>query len=140
MVGELNLLDFEQSHLHMFEGQSVEIRSDGSIGGAAVVDVHGTDSWFPLVDLTLVKDVFMAGGLKRPSKGWGLDITARYVLAPGSSVLRIYPLISAEDQDRELLAGALLFPSDHTQRTWFSDARLELGSLNLDAKVAWSDT
>lgn len=137
IVGQLELADFAASSLHMIRGDSVEIVSDGRDGGPAIVDVHGTDDRFWLVELTLMREVFESGGRKPLGDLYGLDVTLRYTLEPGSTALQVEVLIGGEPITDEFLVGAVLFPSDHTTERGYAHGRLSVGGFGMDVGVPW---
>ncbi|MES2641210.1 MAG: CehA/McbA family metallohydrolase [Myxococcota bacterium] len=143
LVGQLNLAEFGQSSMHMIRGDSIEIVSDGSDGGPAVVDVHGTDDRFWLVELTLMRSTYENGGRKPLGELYGLDITVRYTLAPDDAALQIDVLLGGEPvtagtANEGFLVGAVAFPSDHTDNTAWASGSLELSGIGFDTGVLWS--
>lgn len=137
VIGQLDLADFETSTLHMFRGDSVEIVADGSDGGAAVVEVHGTDDRFWLIELTLMRRVFEGGGRKELGDLYGLDITVRYTLEPGDSALQVDVELGGQPITDGFLVGAVVFPSDYTETTAWASGSLSLGGVALDTGVPW---
>lgn len=137
VVGRLNLTDFNDSDLHQIRATSVEIVSDGSDGGPAVVEVHAVDDRFWLVELTLVRSVFNGGGRKKLGELFGLDITLRYTLDPDASALQIAVLLDGQPIEDGFLVGALVFPSDLTPVHYFSANELSVGGFSMDLGVPW---
>jgi hypothetical protein len=137
VVGRLNLTDFNQSSLHQIRGISTEIISDGSDGGPAIVDIHATDDRFYLVELTLIRNVWNSGGRKELGDLYGLDITLRYTLNPNDSVLQMSVLLDGEPVEDGFLAGALVFPSDLTPVSIYSDDTLSIGGFSMKLGVPW---
>jgi hypothetical protein len=137
IVGQLDLVDFNSSSLHMVRGTSVEIVSDGRDGGPAIVDVHATDDRFWLVELTLMRSAWEGGGRKELGDLYGLDLTLRYTLAPGDGALQFDVRIDGAPAGEEFLVGAVLFPSDHTRQTAFASGDLGVGGIGLDVGVPW---
>ncbi|MDP2306632.1 MAG: CehA/McbA family metallohydrolase [Pseudomonadota bacterium] len=138
VVGQLDLADFGQSSMHMIRGESVEIVSDGSDGGPAVVDVHGTDDRFWLIELTLMRRAYEGGGRKELGELYDLDITLRYTLAPDDAALQIEVLLGGEPVTEGFLVGAVAFPSDHTENTAWASGSLDLSGIGFDTGVLWS--
>jgi len=115
VVGTLELTDFPASTLRMFRGESITVVKDGSDGGPVVVDVDGVDDRFWLVELELVRQSFQAGVKKPLTDPYGFAMTLRYTLFPNDPVLRAEVILSHEGAgEGGYMAGALLFPSDHT--------------------------
>ncbi|MFN7146513.1 MAG: carboxypeptidase-like regulatory domain-containing protein, partial [Myxococcota bacterium] len=135
IVGQLDLVDFETSTLHMVRGTSVEIVSDGRDGGPAIVDVHATDDRFWLVELTLMRRVFEDGGRKELGELYGLDLTLRYTLPPEDAALQLDVLLGGEPVADGFLVGGVLFPSDHTTQTTYASGDLSVGGIGLDVGV-----
>lgn len=142
LAGQLDLGDFEQSGLHMIRGDSVQIISDGSDGGPAVVEVQGSDDRFWLVELSLIRGVFEGGGRKLLEPLYGLDITIRYTLHPDDAALQVEVILARRVNDGEpttdgFLTGAVLFPSDHTPVHVWSSSSLSVGGIGLVTGVPW---
>ncbi len=137
VIGQLDLTDFQASTLHMFHGESVEVVNDGSDGKAAVVEVHGTDDRFWLIELTLMRRVFEGGGRKVLGDLYGLDVTVRYTLEPDDPVLQIDVELDGEPVTDGFLVGAVVFPSDYTETTAWASGALSLGGIALDTGVPW---
>lgn len=137
LIGQLDLADFEASTLHQFRGDSVEIINDGADGKAAVVEVHGSDDRFWLIELTLMRRVFEGGGRKELGDLYGLDVTVRYTLEPGASDLQIDVLLGGEPVTDGFLVGAVVFPSDHTETTSWSAGSVALGGISLATGSPW---
>jgi hypothetical protein len=138
IVGQLDLVDFSSSGLHMVRGESVEVVSDGSDGGPAIVDVHATDDRFWLVELTLMRRVYEDGGRKLLEDPYDLDITLRYTLEPGASALQLEVLLDGEPRTDGFLVGSVVFPSDHSENTSYASGDLSVGGIGLDVGVAFS--
>ncbi|GDX83252.1 hypothetical protein LBMAG42_50630 [Deltaproteobacteria bacterium] len=137
VVGQLDLADFNASTLHQVRGTAIEILSDGSDGGAAVVEVAATDDRFWLVEETLARNVWNDGGRKELGPLFGLDITLRYTLDPGASALQIDVLLGGEPVTDGFLVGALVFPSDELDVHEFADGALNISGFGLDLSVPW---
>jgi hypothetical protein len=137
IVGQLHLDDFDASGLHMVRGDAVDIVSDGSDGGPAVVEVHATDDHFWLIELTLMRRVFETGDRKPLDELYGLDITLRYTLAPGDAALRVDVLLGGEPITDGFLFGATLFPSDHLSTNAYASGDLSVGGIGLDVGIPW---
>ncbi len=137
VFGQLVLTDFTASTLRMFRGERVEIVSDGADGGPAVVEVHGFDDVFHLVELTLMGEAYENGRPKQPSVPTGLGLTIRYTLAPDDPVLRMDLIVEGEGDSRGYLAGLITIPGDRTQEYAWTDGRLNLGGFGLDLGAPW---
>lgn len=137
LIGELDLENYDQSAMRMFRGERLEVVSDGSDGGAAVVEVHGVDDYFWLVELELVKTAFGRGATKALTEPFGLDLVVRYTLAPDEAVLQIDVVMAGETGQRGYLVGAFTIPSDRTDALYFHNDRLEFGPLSMDAGIPW---
>lgn len=137
VIGQLDLTDFEASTLHMFRGDTIEVVNDGSDGKAAVVEVHGTDDRFWLIELTLMRRVFEGGGRKLLGDLYGLDVTVRYTLEPDDTVLQIDVELGGEPATDGFLVGAVVFPSDYTETTAWAAGDLSLGGISLSTGVPW---
>lgn len=137
IVGQLDLLDFNASTLHQIRGESIEIVNDGSDGAPAVVEVAATDDRFWLVELTLIRNTFEAGGRKELGDLYGLDITLRYTLDPGASTLQIEVLLDGEPTTDGFLVGAIVFPTDLAAVHGFPNGELNVGGFSLDLGVPW---
>lgn len=137
LIGQLDLADVEASTVHLFRGDTVEVVNDGSDGKAAVVEVHGTDDRFYLIELTLMRRVYEAGGRKELGDLYGLDVTVRYTLEPGDSALQIDVLLDGEPVNDGFLVGSVVFPSDRTATTSWSSGDLSLGGLSVQTGSPW---
>ena len=137
LIGQLDLADVEASTVHLFRGDTVDVVNDGSDGKAAVVEVHGTDDRFYLIELTLMRRVYEAGGRKELGDLYGLDVTVRYTLEPGDSALQIDVLLEGEPVNDGFLVGSVVFPSDRTATTSWSSGDLSLGGLSVQTGSPW---
>jgi len=138
VVGTLELTDFPASTLRMFRGESITVVKDGSDGGPVVVDVDGVDDRFWLVELELVRQSFQAGVKKPLTDPYGFAMTLRYTLFPNDPVLRAEVILSHEGAGAGgYMAGALLFPSDHTPTRAFWSSTVGAGGLGLTVGVPW---
>lgn len=136
VIGQLSLTDFPASQLRMIRGESVEIVNDGSDGKAAVVDVHGTDDRFWLIEMDLMRRSLESGKIKYLHDAWGLDVTTRYTLEPDSSVLEIEVILSGGEPQGYLI-GTVLFPSDRTDQVAMGRGGISVGGVTLDTEVPW---
>ncbi len=137
IVGQLQLADFNASTLHQVRGKSIEVVNDGADGKDAVVEVHATDDRFWLVEMTLVRNVWEAGGRKELGPLFGLDVTLRYTLKPEAKALQIDVLLGGKPVTDGFLVGALVFPSDELSVNTFSTSELGAGGFSLDVGVPW---
>ena len=137
IVGQLDIGDYNASTLRQVRGTSVEVVNDGADGEAAVIDVHATDDRFWLVELTLIRNVWTAGGRKELAPLFGLDITVRYTLEPGARALQMDVLLGGQPATDGFLVGALVFPSDTLTVSTFSTSAVGTGGLALEVGVPW---
>ncbi|MSP54032.1 MAG: hypothetical protein EXR69_00245 [Myxococcales bacterium] len=137
IIGQIDLLDFEASTLHMFRGDTVAVVNDGKDGEAAVVEVRGTDDRFWLIELTLMRRVFEGGGRQELSDLYGLDVLVRYTLEPGASALQVDVELGGEPVTDGFLTGAVVFPPDGMESTAWASGDLSLGGVNLATGVPW---
>lgn len=137
VLGELDIGAFDQSTMRMFRGERVEIVSDGSDGGPAIVDVHGVDDTFWLVEMTLIKDAYLNGRPKAPSVPYGVEMTMRYTLRPGDPVLEMLWSIRGTTGGGAFVTGTLLFPSDESRKTDFALGAVSFGGFGLATQMPW---
>jgi len=137
VLGQLNLFDFPQSSLRMFRGEEIEIVSDGSDGGPSIVDVHGVDDRFWLVEYELIRAAYEDGNPKPMTQPYGMDITVRYTLEPDQPVLDVQIRMTGTTADDDFIAGSLLFPADRTLEHAFSNGSIGAGGVDLDTQVPW---
>jgi len=131
VLGQLDLGSFNDSSMHMVRGDSMDIVNDGSDGGAVVVEVHGSDDRFWLVEETLIRGVYQDGGRKTLDALYGLDITVRYTLPPNDATLQIDVLLDGQPVTDGFLVGALSFPSDDTPAHAWSSGNVSVGGFGL---------
>jgi hypothetical protein len=136
VIGQLDLGDFASSQLRMFRGDSIEVVDDGADGGPAIVDVHGTDDRFWLIELELMRRKLASGEPKYLHDPWGLDVTVRYTLPPDASVLTADVILNSDVADA-FFVGTVLFPSDHADEIAGRTGALSLGGFALDSGVPW---
>lgn len=137
IVGQLDLADFTSSTLHMVRGDTLTVVNDGSDGEAAVVEVTGGDDRFWLIELTLIRQVYEGGGRKELGDLYDLGLTLRYTLEPDSAALEVEVLLGGEPVTDGFLVGALLFPSDYTTETSWSNQTTSVGGIGLNAGIPW---
>lgn len=137
LAGQLDLGDFQRSGLHMIRGDHIEIVSDGSDGGPAIVEVTGSDDRFWLVELSLIRGVYEGGGRKELEPLYGLDITLRYTLHPDDAALQVEVILDGSPSTDGFLSGAVLFPSDHTPSHAWASSSLSVGGIGLVTGVPW---
>jgi hypothetical protein len=137
LVGQLNLLDFPQSSLRMFHGEEIEIVSDGGDGGPAIVDVHGVDDRFWLVEYELIRSAYEDGNPKPLTAPYGMDVTVRYTLRPDDPVLDVQIRLTGETADDRFVVGSLLFPADRTLEHAWANGSIGAGGVNLSTQVPW---
>ena len=132
-----DIFQFERSTLRAFRADRVEVLSDGSDGGPAVVRATGEDDIHWLVEHTLIKEAASSGG--RPySEPYGAAITIDYVLEPDSDVLRIdIDVFNAGDAPFNLVSAALFQHGETMDEFSFASDRIDLGGLGLDAGLPW---
>ena len=139
LVGELFLNDVNASTIRMFAGETLEIVSDGGDGGPAVVEVHGVDERFWLVELTMIRSAYSSGTDKPPSEPYGMDLTLRYTLDPDSPVLQTELVLEGSEAARpgSYMTGMVMLPSDHTDSVAFAESGLIVSGLSMDLGVPW---
>jgi hypothetical protein len=138
MMGTLVTSPFYDSILRAFSADTVEVVSDGSDGGPAVVRATGFDDTFWLVELELVGAAYASGARRPLSEPYGLEIVVEYSLAPGSSVLQVdLAFRNLDAVPKELLAGAQALVGATTRTTWYADAVMNLGGFSLQTGVPW---
>ncbi len=137
VIGQLDLVDFNASSLHMLRGDTVQIVNDGSDGLAAVVEVYGSDDRFWLIEYSLIRRVFEDGGRKLMGDLYGLEVTVRYTLAPDDTALQIDVLLDGQPVTDGFFVGAVVFPSDYTETQAYASGELGLGGVDLDIGVPW---
>src|SRR5688572_1463781 len=93
---------FVQCDLRAFRPESVEIASDGSDGGPAVLRLTGADAGIPFLDAVIVREPLQA------------SITVEYILPPGSDTLEISIRVKDEKkmEPREISCGLVLIRGD----------------------------
>lgn len=143
VVGQLDLLDFNDSVLRQIRATEIAVVEDGSGGGAAVVEVRATDDRFWLVEDTLIRNIYEGGGAKPLAPLWGLDILIRYTLDPDAAALQMeVELLGASSAGESwfedgFLVGVLSFPSDLTPVHAWSTGTLAVGGFGLVLGVPW---
>jgi len=144
MMGTLDTVDPLLSSLRAFRGDWGEVINDGSDGQAAVVRVHGADDFFWLVELELIKAVYIAGldigqHLVKPlSNPMGIDVYVDYILDPDSRVLQIdlhFTNLNAEEN--QVLAGTEIFFGDVTTLKYYNDSVEDFLGYGLATGVPW---
>lgn len=136
VVGQLDLLHFESSHLRQFHGKSIRVISDGSDGKAAVVEVTGTDDRFWLIEMELLRRLLQKGTPGTLGDLWGLEMTVRYALEPDSPVLQVEVVLSGGTPG-QYLVGSVVFPSDLTVASAAGWSSVSAGGLSLASQVPW---
>ena len=137
LVGQLELTDIPASTLRMFRGESVEIVSDGSNGGPAIVDVVGVDDRFWLAEYELLKEAYLEGQDKPLTSPYGLTFTVRYTLDPDDPVLDVQLRLTGESADGDFLVASLLFPADLNEELVWSDGNIGAGGVGLRTGAPW---
>ncbi len=137
IVGQLDLADFVSSTLHQVRAEEIEVVNDGTNGEAAVVEVHGTDDHFWLVEMTLVRSAWDSGSRKLIGDPYGLQVTTRYTLEPGASALQVEVILDGDPPSDGFMVGAVVFPSDLTEVSTYADGDLSVGGFGLDLGVPW---
>lgn len=136
VLGQLDIGDFEASQLRMFRGDAIEVVAEGSASEPAIVDVHGTDDRFWLIELELMRRQLADGTPKYLGDPWDLDVTVRYTLAPGASALTADVTLESDAPDG-FLVGTVLFPSDHADEIAGRTGDISIGGFTLDSGVPW---
>ncbi len=137
-IGRAEVADFPASILRGFAGESVEVIADGRDGGEARLRVHGRDDYFWLVELELIRRVYLGGGRKDLSDPLGLDVFVDYVLEPDRPVLRIELHVrNATEEATTWQAGMAVFFGDGTTRRIYNRNALSLGGFDVRFGVPW---
>ena len=137
VMGELSLVNIDDSVLRAFRGESMEILSDGSGGSAAVVRVTGVDDTHWLVEYTLISDAINRGG-REVSQPYNIEIVVDYVLEPDSPVLRIdVRYNNLNDEALTLFGGTLLSFAPTMASHAFSSGTIGIPGINLDFGTPW---
>lgn len=137
VVGQFDLADVDASPWHRVRGDAIEVVSDGSDRGAAVVEVHGTDDRFWRVELTRVRSAYASGGRRELGPLCGLDIAVRRSLEPGSRARGIEVWLDGEPVTDGFRVGARVFPSDELDGHARTNGDLSWGGFDLDLGVLW---
>jgi len=134
-MGELDLSALSRSGIRSFKGERVEVISDGSDGGEAVIRVHGTDAPFWIVEFQLMIMAYDDLGIPKKLTGpLGLDYYVDYILAPDSPVLRIeLNIVNPTDEKKSVFTAAGGFFGNDTENRYFTDRGIWLGPFTLDA-------
>lgn len=134
---QLDLADFEQSVLRAFRAESLEIVSDGSDGGAAVVRATGTDDHYWVVEYTLIEAAMESGG-KELSAPFGVEWVVEYTLEPDSSVLEAELILTnTGDQDLELATAALLSVGGTMDTFAYAPREISVGGFGFELGMPW---
>lgn len=138
LVGWIDASSISSSILRTFRGLSAEVLADGSDGKAAKLRVWGTDDWFWLVELDLMKQTFLNGKPRPRSGPLGVKLALDYTLEPGSAALRI-DMVAFNDTatKRELHVGLASFMDDSTEQQVWTAGTLKLGSFGLKTSLPW---
>ena len=132
LIGKIDVTSIPASTLRSFRGVSAEVLADGSDGGPAKLRVWGTDDWFWLVELELVKNAFLAGTPKPRSGPLGVKLALDYTLEPGRAALQVdLVAINTENTAKELHVGAASFMDDSVVQQIWSASTLSLGGMKL---------
>lgn len=132
LFGKLELTDFANSVLRAFRAEAVEIVNDGSDGKPAHVRVTGVDDTYWLVEYELIRRVFNDGGVKAPSKPFGVRLVVDYVLDPGSAVLQVtFTIENQTQQTQRFMAGPEMIVGDLLQTVSYGKTPLEFGGFSL---------
>ena len=136
ILGTLDLGAFEQSVLRGFRAERVEVveTSDGS----AHIRATGTDDFFWLIELELVRRAFSAGSPRGLSEPMGIEVVVDYVLPADSPALRMEVTVrNVADRSVSVVAGLVNFFADTTRGTFYNEDRLAFGGLNLALGIPW---
>jgi hypothetical protein len=137
VLAEVNLASFNQSVLRGFRGDTAEVLSDGSDGGAAVVRVTGSDDYFWVVEYTLISSAIDEGG-KPLSEPFGVEIVVDHILEPGSPVLRTEVSLQATgDTQRELALAGLISLGPTLDLHGYAPQRISPFGLDLGFGMPW---
>ncbi len=138
MVAQVDIGDFASSILRGFHVDYLEVLQDGSDGADAIIRAHGSDDLFWLIDQVFAESRFKAGVGDGLSEPLGLEMWVDYILAPGSSVLRIELGVRNVDPEPKPIAyGVGLWVGDTTRRFYYTAANLGFGGYELDIGAPW---
>lgn len=138
ILAQMNLADFSSSVIRGFRVDFLEVLADGSDGGEAIIRAHGVDDLFWLIDQVLAEGRFKAGNGDGLSKPLGLEVWVDYILAPGSSVLKVQMGVqNIEAEPKELGSGLAVWPGDTTTPYYYADTALSVGGFDLDLGAPW---
>lgn len=137
VLAEVDLASFNRSVLRGFRGDTAEVLSDGSDGGAAVVRVTGSDDHFWVVEYTLIASAIDEGG--RPlSEPFGVEIVVDHILEPDSPVLRTEVSVRATgDTTRELALAGLISLGPTLDLHGYAPQRISAFGLDLGFGMPW---
>lgn len=138
ILAQGRLAEFTSSVMRTFEGESVEVIGDGSDGGEARLRVHGSDQFFWLLELELLKAAFSGDKDKRLSTPYGVELYVDYVLPPDSAVLRIeMHLRNTGAEEKSFQGGLAVIFGDTTRAEYYSRDGVELSGYGARYGVPW---
>jgi hypothetical protein len=138
-VGELDPHALKTFGVRAFRGERVEILNDGSNGKDAIVRVHGTDDYFWIVELELMKmfkrDIGIPKKLTRPLD---VELFVDYILPPDSSVIRIeFNIKNNKKRKRRIFTASGGFFGDSTVNRYYSNHKEGIFSFTIDAGLPY---
>lgn len=142
MVGKLNPFNQPRSTFRAFQAQQIEVINDGRDGNAAIVRATGTDSYYWLLELTLMGEAVLGGLPKYLSDPFDLRIEVDYILQPDSPTLNIhYRLINTRDTFNSFtIAFVLMSSGEGASLNNFSAFDLNVEGLALQHGIPWVAT
>lgn len=115
LVGKLDIANLTSSFLRAVRAESIQIVSDGSAGGPAIVRVHGTEDIFYTVELNLMFLILTLGEEYIGPPPFNFDVTIDYILQPDSHVLQIEMTVrNTQSTSVDILDGVAMFFGDTT--------------------------
>lgn len=142
MIGKLNPFTQSQSSFRAFRADQIQIINDGSNGEAAIVRATGEDSFYWLLELTLMGDAVLDGLPKYLSDPFDLRIEVDYILEPDSPTLNIqYRLINTRNGFNSFnIAFVLMSSGEGPTLNNFSAFDIDVEGLALEYGIPWVAT
>lgn len=142
MIGKLNPATPSQSTFRAFQAQSIAVINDGSNGEAAIVRASGGDSFYWLLELTLMGEAVLDGLPKYLSDPFDLRIEVDYILPPDSATLQIkYRLINTRSSFNGFnIAFVLMSSGEGAPLTRFSAFDALVEGFALEHGIPWVST
>ena len=138
VIGMIDTVNFLNSTIRAFHGESAEILNDGSDGNAAVLRVHGSDDIFWIVELQIIAMLNSSGVTKPVGGPINLDVWVDYILEPDSNILRIeYNFHNTDIVQKKIFAGTALFFGDSTELKFYSMSLESMLGFDVPLGVPW---